>query len=450
MDDEKSICLFIEKALKHAEMNVITTTNLEKAIEILQNEHFNIILLDYEMPEMTGFEFLAKLNSLEICHSTDIILMAAFGDDKLGLEAIHYGCIDYLAKPFSVENLVFRVKKILEEQIQTEKLILLTKPLQLTINNIIGNSEEIQKINKIIAQVADYDATILLEGETGTGKELVARAIHENSKRHGNLFIPVNCGALTETLLESELFGYEKGAFTGAANKKFGIMESANNGTVFLDEINNSSPNVQIKLLRFIESGEFLRVGGNSVIKSDTRIIAASNQGLEKLVAEKQFREDLYHRLNVIKIIMPPLRNRKDDIILLINHFFDLYNNKFNKKVKVSKPALNCLNQYYWPGNIRQLKNVIQSLVLLNETNLIKLEDIPETIHKENTLVHANLTFKDIKDRLIADFEIKYLNNLCKETKGNVSRAAAIAHINRQHLIEKLKIYNINPSSYKK
>lgn len=401
------------------------------------------------MPGMNGFELIDKMHQLELINNTEIILMTAYGDEKLGFDAIAKGCNDYIAKPFNIDNLIFRIKKVLQDQSHMETVQMLANPAQINIKNIIGHSKEMQKIYKIIGQVSDQDTTILLEGETGTGKELIARAIHDNSQRNKSPFIPVNCGALTESLLESELFGYEKGAFTGAVNKKFGIMESGDKGTVFLDEINNSSLNVQVKLLRFIESGEFLRVGGNSVVRSNTRIVAASNQSLEKLIEENKFREDLYHRLNIVKINLPPLRNRKDDIPLLIQHFLNLYNKKFNKKVKIHRTAINSLTRYYWPGNIRQLKNLIQSMVLLNENNSIQLEDLPETIQKEDLSAYKSIPFKEIKDKLIADFEIKYLSNLLKETRGNVSKASEIAHINRKHLIEKLKLYNIEPSMYK-
>ena len=307
------------------------------------------------------------------------------------------------------------------------------------------------QIYKTIDLVADKDATILIEGDTGTGKELIAEAVHHKSKRKNNRFIPINCGALAESLLESELFGYEKGAFTGAVSRKYGIFESANKGTVFLDEINNASLNVQVKLLRYIEMGKLMRVGGNEEIDCDTRIIAATNQDLIKMIEEKKFREDLYHRLNVIKIILPPLHKRKEDITLLINHFLNMYNKKFNKNIKISLNAYDHLNQYSWPGNIRQLKNLIQSLVLLNETERITTEDLPEKIRKEDFLLKndKNLSFKELKNDIVTEFETKYLIKLLKENNGNVTRTAKISKLSRRMLINKLNDYNIDASQYK-
>ncbi len=326
---------------------------------------------------------------------------------------------------------------------------MLSQPLKLGFENIISNSEEMQKIYKIINKVADKDTTILIEGETGTGKELITKAIHKHSNRKNNVFITINCGALAETLLESELFGYEKGAFTGAVSKKYGILETANNGTVFLDEINNASLSVQAKLLRFTETGEFMRVGGNEVINCNTRIIIASNQNIESLVEEKKFREDLYHRLNVVRIVLPPLRKRKEDIPILIDYFLDIYNKKFSKNVRIYKDTTDYLTQYSWPGNVRQVKNLIQSLVLLNETDIIKLNDLPEKIRNENILTNTFLTFKETKDKIVADFEPKYLINLLKKTKGNVSKAAIMAKLNRKNFDNKLKTYNIDHLKYK-
>ncbi len=333
--------------------------------------------------------------------------------------------------------------------IADEKIKKISYPIKIDNEYIIGNSEEIQKIYKIAKHVADKDVAILIEGETGTGKELITRLIHANSKRKNNLFIPINCGALSESLLESELFGYEKGAFTGAQNIKYGILETANNGTIFLDDINSASPNVQARLLRFLETGEFFRVGGNKLIKCCPRIIAASNQNIENLAAEKKFREDLYYRLNIIKIELPPLRKRKEDIIPLTNFFLEMYNKKFMKKVKMNKSTKRYLFHYSWPGNVRELKNLIHSLVLLNETGYIMPENLPKGIKKENIFSYNHLSFKELKKRVIINFELKYLKNILEITRGNVSQAAKIAKLTRRNFTDKFKSYNINPSIYK-
>ncbi len=450
IDDEEEICWFLKKILARenieAEFSYIGT----EALEILKDEHFDVILLDFRLPDLNGLEILEKLKTLNILEDAEVILMTAYGDFQTGIEAINMGCYDYMAKPFNVENLIFRVKRAIENINLRKKVKMLTQTFKLGFENIVGKSDKMQKIYKIIRKIADKNTTVLIEGETGTGKELIARALHKNSKRKDDIFIPLNCGALSETLLESELFGYEKGAFTGATARKYGILETANNGTVFLDEINNASFNVQTKLLRFIETGEFIRVGGNKIIYSNTRIISASNETLEHLVNEKKFREDLYHRLNVVKIIVPPLRERGEDIPLLVDYFLDMYNKKFGRNVKINKSVANYFTEYHWPGNVRQLKNMMQSLVLLNEIGTINPEDLPGNILKENVFwEQERLPFKQLKEKIISNFEINYLKNILKRTKGNVSKSAKISKLNRKNFINKLKFYNIDPSEYK-
>ncbi len=450
VDDEKDICLFVKKALLKFEN---TTADFflspKEALKSLKNNTYDVILLDFKMPELNGFEFIDQLKDAGIFKKTKIILMTAYGDIKMGMDAINKGCFDYLSKPFNIENLIFRIKKAFEHILLNEKVKILSDPITSKFTDFIGDSAAIKKIYKIAYQVADKDTTILIEGETGTGKEILAKSIHKNSNRKDNVFIPVNCGALTETLLENELFGHEKGAFTGAVNKKYGILETADSGTIFLDEINNSSLKVQSSLLRFIETGEFIRVGGNGIIKCNTRILAASNQQLDLLVEENKFREDLYHRLNVVKLTLPPLRDRQSDIPLLVNYFLEMFNKKFSKKTRFYKNTMNYFLQYYWPGNIRQLKNLIQSLVLLDETGTIKPENLPDIIKQQNIFSSDLLPFKKVKEKLISDFEIRYFDNLLKITNGNVSKASELALLNRKHLIDKLKQYKINASNYK-
>ena len=447
IDDVEEICLFIKSALKKYNINTEFSHTAEDALKKLgQNNHFDLILLDYRLPDMNGFELLEKIQRLNLTDVPLVILMTGYEDVDMGMKSIQKGCYDYLAKPFNDKNLVFRVKRAIENRLMNQKIEILSQSFKSNFKDIIGNSIEMQKIYKIINQVANKDTTILLEGETGTGKELVARAIHQESMEKNNRFIPINCGALTESLLESELFGYEKGAFTGATTLKYGILDAAHGGTVFLDEINNASLNVQIKLLRFIEEGEFMRVGGNKIIHCETRIIVATNQNIESMVEEGKFREDLYHRLNIVKIVLPPLREKKSDIPILINHFLNIFNKKFGKKIKIYKTTENCLAQYYWPGNVRQLKNLIHSLILLNETGVIEPVDLPEKITNESVLFDNYLTFKESKNKIVSDFEIKYLNRILKETGGNVSKAAKASDLSRSMFIEKLKLYNINTS----
>ena len=450
IDDVKEICLFIKSALKKYDIDTEFSHTAKDALEKLKkNNDFDVILLDYKLPDMNGFELLKKIQTLDLLKDTKVILITAYEDVDTGVEAIQRGCFDYIAKPFNDKNLIFRIKHAMENTLLNEKVKKLSQPLLSGFENIIGNSKEMQKIYKIINQIANKDTTVLIEGETGTGKEVIARAIHDKSSRKNNKFIPVNCGALTESLLESELFGYEKGAFTGAVSKKYVILEVAGEGTVFLDEINNASVNVQAKLLRFIEMGEFMRVGGNIIIKCDTRIVIASNQNIESLVEAKKFREDVYHRINVVRLVLPPLSHRTDDIPLLADHFLNMYNKKFGKKVELYKSTVNYLSQFQWTGNVRQLKNMIHSLVLLNETGVIKPGDLPKKIMKDNILLESHLSFKENKNRIINDFEIAYLKNILTKTKGNVSKASKISKLSRRLFIDKLKLYNIDPSIYK-
>jgi len=448
IDDEEEICWFLKKVLGKEDIFTEFVYNWSEAVKILQKEHFDVILLDFRLSDLNGFEVLEKLKNLNLLENTEVILMTAYGDFQTGVEALNRGCYDYIAKPFNVENLIFRVKKAIENVNLKKRVEMLSQNLRLGFEGIVGNSEKMQRIYNMIKKVADKDTIVLIERETGTGKELVARAIHKNSKRKENIFIPLNCGALSETLLESELFGYEKGAFTGASTRKYGILETAHNGTVFLDEINNASFNVQVKLLRFIETGELLRVGGNKIIYCDTRIIAATNEKLEDLVERRKFRHDLYHRFNVVRIPIPPLRDRAEDIPLLVDYFLDMYNKKFGKHVKIQKKAINYLTEYHWPGNVRELKNMLQSLVLLNDTGIIKPDDLPpHLLHDTN--FHEKFSFKELKERVVANFEINYLKNILKRTNGNVSKSAKIAKLNRKNFINKLKYYNIDPSKFK-
>ncbi len=449
IDDVEDMCLAISDTLTKEKISTDYSLTPGEGLKKLYTEDYQVLLLDYQMPEMDGFEFIDKIRNNKIMEKIKIILITAYGDKHTGKEAINKGCYDFLAKPFNTQNLLFRINRALENIKPDNNIKGLLKEFKFGFENIIGNSDKMKKIYKIINQISDKNTTILIEGTTGTGKELIARAIHNHSKQKDNMFIPVNCGSLPETLLESELFGYEKNAFTGAKTIKYGIMETANNGTVFLDEINSASLNAQTKLLRFIETGEFLRVGGNKIIHSAARIITASNQNIEDLIKENEFREDLYHRLNIVKIVIPSLSERNEDIHLLINYFLNFYNNKFQKHVRIHKTAYSYLIKYHWPGNVRQLKNLIQSMVLLNEANIIKHEDLPETIKKKNILAFDNLSFKEIKNKVNSDFEIKLLSDLLKQTRGNVSKASKIIKLSRTNFIKKLKTYNIIPSEYK-
>jgi len=449
VDDDKSICTSIKKLLLNSgfEAEYVHTGN--QLLKELKENQYDIILLDYRLPDTNAFNLLKQINEKKILLNTEVILMTAYGDTEIGMKAIKVGCFDYIAKPFNSNNLIFRIQKAAENIIYKRKVNVLSKSTKLGFENIIGNSKKMQNIYKLIKQIADKDSTVLIEGETGTGKELIAAAIFNQSKRNKEVFIPVNCGAIAETLLENELFGHEKGAYTGASAKKYGILEAANKGTVFLDEINNASKNVQIKLLRYLDTGEFIRVGGNKIISCNARILSASNQNLEQLVKYNTFREDLYHRLNVIKITLPPLRDRKEDIPDLVDFFLKTNNKKFNKKIKISKTCMRNFMNYNWPGNVRELKNLIHSLVLTSETDLIRPSQLPENLTRRYNFSDNIIPFKEEKNKVVSEFEINYLQNLLKGTKGNVLLASKKAGLNRKNLINKLKLYNIEPSLFK-
>ncbi|MDD5067682.1 MAG: sigma-54 dependent transcriptional regulator, partial [bacterium] len=368
IDDEEDICKIVQQSLQTRNIDSEYTLLPSEAIRKLERNEYDIILLDFMLPEMDGFAFIEKVINTEFMKNTRIILMTGYGDIDMGLEAIKRGSFDYIPKPFNMQDLLFRIIRAMEHIKLNTTISILSQSISYHFNDIIGNSQEMKKIFQMISKVAKQDTIVLIQGETGTGKELIAEAVHRESPRKDKVFIPVNCGALSPTLLESELFGYEKGSFTGAASTKHGIMESADQGTVFLDEINNAPPDMQVKLLRFLEKGEFRRVGGNKALFSNVRLVAASNQDLNELIRLKLFREDLYQRVNVVNIVVPPLRQRKEDIPHLIHHFLKIFTEKFKKRVTMDKKVIDLFIQYYWPGNIRQLKNLVQSLVLLNDS----------------------------------------------------------------------------------
>lgn len=312
-------------------------------------------------------------------------------------------------------------------------------------DSIVGRSIPMRKVFEMIEKVAKTEANILILGESGTGKELVARSIHSHSNRRDKPFVPVDCGALPESLLESELFGYEKGAFTGALTQRPGIFEFANYGTLFFDEVSNFSLSLQAKLLRVLQERQFRRVGGRKLIGADIRIISASNQDLKKAVEEGKFREDLYYRLNVISIILPPLKERKGDIPLLAKYYLKKYSRLNHRTIKgISKDAMRFLEEYSWPGNVRELQNVIERAVSLTENEIIQPEDLPTSIRKNRTFspIPGHFSFKETKRRWVDEFEKEYLKDLLKRTDGNITRAAKEAGLNRKTIYRLLKKHN--------
>jgi len=357
------------------------------------------------------------------------------------VETMKHGAFDYITKPFSIDQFLLLIERALELKRLKEENLRLIKNLSEChgFQNIVGESDEIKKIYELIEKVAESDSTILISGESGTGKELMATAIHFRSNRKSKPFIKVNCAALPESLIESELFGHEKGAFTGAIRKKPGRFELAHEGTLFLDEIGDLPPPTQIKLLRVLQDGNLERVGGTVTIKVDVRVIAATNRKLFEDVKKEVFREDLYYRLNVIPLFIPPLSERSEDIPLLVDHFLEKYNSRFNKNVKISSSAMKSLLAYRFPGNVRELENILERCIILAENRTIHREDLPTHIVKDKGVEYSINPLSQI----VADAEKEHILKVLRWTKGHKTKAAEALNISRKNLWEKMTAYGI-------
>jgi len=436
VDDEETQREMLGGFLKKEGYSVSLSDSGEEALKICQDKFFEVALIDLKMPGMDGIELLSKLK--EINPEIQVIVMTAYASIETAVVAMKKGAFNYVNKPVDLEELRINIKKALENQ----KILTENKYLKEQLNekykdlNLIGESKAIKEVLSTVARVAKSDSTILIRGESGTGKELVARAIHALSDRANQRFISLSCAAIPETLLESELFGYEKGAFTGATRRKEGRFELADSGTLFLDEIGDLFLETQIKLLRVIETQEFERLGGKETIKVDLRIISATHQDLEKKIKEKSFREDLYYRLNVISIFIPPLRERREDIIPLVNHFIQKSNQKTGKNIQgLTQEAKDILFSYPWPGNIRELENVIERATVLSRGEAIDKLDL------------AHLSFQRIDEipttLLLKDLEKSHILKVLEKTGGNLSQAAELLGIHRNTLRLKMKEYQI-------
>jgi len=379
VDDEQSMRELLSILLRKEGYDVVTAENGSNALKAVQREIFDLVITDLKMPQFDGMALLKSIK--EVSPDTIVIIITAFGTSEGAERARNLGAYDYIGKPFNNDEIKLVIHNALEKRHLRKENILLKREIESRsgFEYFVGKSPSMERIFSLIRQVADTKSTVLITGESGTGKELVARALHTHSTRKNNPFVTVNCGALPETLLESELFGYMKGAFTGAVSNKQGLFEAANGGTIFLDEISATTPSLQIKLLRVLQEREFKRVGGTADIKVDVRVLAASNSDLQQDVAKGSFREDLYYRLNVIPIHLPPLRERKEDIPLLINYF--LKNVSSGKAPKnISPEAMNRMLNYRWPGNVRELENAIERLNILASGDTIRIEHIPDNI----------------------------------------------------------------------
>ena len=436
VDDEKIVRESLLHWFEEDGYDVEAAEDGETALKRFDKNKYDLLLVDMKMPGIGGLELLKKVK--EIDKETIVILITAFASVPSAITALKDGAYDYVTKPVDPDELAHLVKKALEQKALKHENIQLKENIEEIIkpDNFIGESPQMKKIFELIHTVAPTDTTVMIRGESGTGKELVAKAIHINSKRKYFPIIPVNCGAITETLLESELFGHEKGAFTGAQFKRRGKFEMADGGTIFLDEIGSISPKMQIELLRVIETRQFSRVGGNQLINSDFRVIIATNEPLEDLVKQGKFREDLYYRLNVFSIVVPPLRERRTDIPILAYYFLSKFTTAMNKPVKnISKEAMDFLSNYDWPGNVRELENAIERAVVIGKESSIHVKDLP--FHVSNNMISEN------GEKSLASMESKHILQVLIENNWNISRSATILEIDRVTLYNKINKYGL-------
>jgi two-component system response regulator AtoC len=439
VDDEAIVRESLRDWLSDAGYPVLTAENGPQALEIIEKEKekLGILIADLVMPSMDGIELMKRAK--EILPNIQVIIITAYGSISTAIAAIKEGAYDYIEKPFCPERVESVLDRLVELKGLIEENLSLRQRLEdgFRFENIIAKSPEMQRVIEVIKIVAKSNATVLITGQSGTGKELVARAIHTQSQRLDKPFIAVSCAALPESLLESELFGHEKGSFTGAYAQKKGKFEFANRGTLFLDEIGEISANIQVHLLRVLEEKALTRVGGNEEIKLDVRIISATNKDLKKAVASGEFREDLYYRLNVVNIELPPLRERREDIPLLAGYFLNKFAQENQKEVfEFSPEAMEFLLRYDWPGNVRELENAIERAVILAKGSLIEVADLP---HEGLSLANSALLGKSLKE-----MEKDHILNVLCETGGNYSKAARILGITRMTLYNKVREYDFD------
>jgi len=461
VDDDESMRWVMVKAIEKRGYEVYSLDSGEAAIEFLRSEPCSIVFMDIKMAGMSGLEALREIKKIH--EGVYVIIMTAQNVMKNVIDAMKLGAFDYITKPFDLNEIYLLIEKIqgiesLKEEVHNLRSELKRKYIPESLESIIGESKGMREVFKLIGRVADKDVTVLITGESGTGKELVAKVLHYNSRRISKPFVVINCAAIPETLLESELFGHEKGAFTDATALKIGKFQQADGGTIFLDEIGDMGLDLQAKLLRVLQDGEFYRVGGSKAIKIDVRVIAATNKNLEDAVRSGQFREDLYYRLNVINIHLPPLRERRGDIKLLIEHFLNKLPKELGTERKhISREAENLLIHYHWPGNIRELENVLKRAIVLTGMDTITPEHLPISISQSagqekiflEDLIEARLQMYsgklppeaegDLYQVVIGQVEKSLIEKVMQKTDGNQIQAARILGINRNTLRKKIQ-----------
>ena len=436
VDDEFSVRHSLTAWFEDEGYTVGVASSGKEALAKLAENKWDIFFLDLKMPGMSGLELQKKIK--EIQPDGTIIIITAFASVESAVEAMQSGAYDYLSKPFDPDYLALMVRNIIERKKLKEETASLKKTIDVvyTSKEIIGESSGIQKMMEDIRAVADTGSTVLIRGESGTGKELVARAIHANSKRRYAPIVTINCGALPESILESELFGHEKGAFTGAQYARKGKFEMADGGTIFLDEIGNISPKIHLELLRVLEDKKFFRLGGSKELKADFRTIAATNKDLEAAMEKGEFRNDLFYRLNVFVIEIPPLRERKSDIEILAQNFLNVFTSQMNKPIaRISPAAMKLLADYDWPGNVRELENAIERAVVVCKAKEIKPSDFP--------FFHARPEEEATTDDSLESLQRKHIKKVLEQTGWNISKAASVLQIDRVTLYNKISKYNL-------
>ncbi len=454
VDDDPALREILQEALMRESYNVSTAEDGTEAIQAVKDSVVHIVITDYQLPDIDGLEVIDRLSKLDA--KIIPIVMTGFGTIETAVRAMKSGAFDFITKPFDLETVAVVVRKAAEFHRLRQENHLLRRAVrdQYRLEQLVGVSEPMQQVLEFVQKVADSDSTVMIQGESGTGKELVARMLHFNSLRRDRPLVPVNCGAIPENLLESELFGHEKGAFTGATHARMGRFELAHGGTIFLDEIGELSLPLQVKLLRVLQEREFERVGGNRTIHVDVRIIAATNQDLEIMVEEKRFRQDLFYRLNVIPIVIPPLRERRTDIPLLIDHFLTRFNqSKHTEIIGLDDEALRLLTEYDWPGNIRELENMMERLTVLKKQGILSSEDLPQKISRRSIIPELKEQFIRLSEdgihlsREVEQYEKHLIMEALKKANGVTARAAQLLHLNRTTLVEKLKRKGVDPRS---
>ena len=438
VDDEKSVTDSLYNWFVEDGYHVRCAASAKEALSILESETYHIILADIKMPGMDGLEMHRRIKSLN--QDAIVIMMTAFASVDTAVQALKDGAYDYITKPFDPDDLSHLIRNATSQiSLKEENETLKDKISSLeNVEDLVGESEAMMQVLQQVQSVASSSSSVIISGESGTGKELVARAIHSNSPRKYFPLVSVHCGALPENLLESELFGHEKGAFTGAMFNRKGRFEMADGGTIFLDEIATISSKMQVELLRVLESGKFMRVGGNKEIISDFRVICATNKDLKKMVENGTFREDLYYRLNVVNIKVPPLRERKEDIPVLVDHFIEKYCKSMNReKVDIDKAAIKRMEEYDFPGNVRELENMIERALVIGNSKTIRLKDLPlESGEQAPTPVES-----------LNENEKRHIKNILDKHDWNISRAAKVLQVDRATLYNKIKKYNLKTSN---